>query len=52
MPTVLNSIPQLMTEEMNFSLTDNFQAWEVGVALKQMAPLKAPDPDGMPPLFF
>ena len=41
-----------MTEEMNFSLTDNFQAWEVGVAHKQMAPLKAPDPDGMPPLFF
>ena len=24
----------------------------MGVALKQMAPLKAPDPDGMPPLFF
>ena len=52
MPTILNSIPQLVTEEMNASLTDNFQAWEVEVALKQMAPLKAPGPDGMPPLFF
>ena len=37
---------------MNASLTDNFQAWEVEVALKQMAPLKAPGLDGMPPLFF
>ena len=52
MPTILNSIPQLVTEEMNASLTDNFQAWEVEAALKQMAPLKAPGPDGMPPLFF
>ena len=41
-----------MTEEMNASVTDNFQAWEVEAALKQMAPLKAPGPDGMPPLFF
>ena len=36
---------------MNSSLTDNFQALEVEVALKQMAPLKARGPDGMPPLF-
>ena len=52
MPTILNSIPQLVTEEMNASLTDNFQAWEVEAALKQMAPLKAPGLDGMSPLFF
>ena len=52
MLTILKSIPQLVTEEMNASLTDNLQAWEVEVALKQMAPLKAPGPNGMPPLFF
>ena len=52
MLTILKSIPQLVIEEMNASLTDNFQAWEVEVALKQMVPLKAPGPNGMPPLFF
>ena len=26
--------------------------WEVQAALKQMAPLKTPSPNGMPPLFY
>ena len=37
---------------MNASLCCDFEAWEVESALKQMAPLKAPGPDGMPPLFY
>ena len=37
---------------MNEILTGEFQAWEVKDALKQMAPLKAPGPNGMPPLFY
>ena len=37
---------------MNNSLIRNFSKVEVEVALKQMAPLKAPGPDGMPPAFF
>lgn len=37
---------------MNSTLTENFQAWEVEAGLKQMALLKAPEPNGMPPLFF
>ena len=37
---------------MNEILTGEFQAWEVEGALKQMAPLKALGPDGMPPLFY
>ena len=37
---------------MNDILTGEFQAWEVEAALKQMAPLKAPGPDRMPPLFY
>ena len=48
----LDSIPQAVTMEMNKALTEEFQAWEVENALKQMAPLKAPGPDGMPPLFY
>ena len=37
---------------MNFMLLREFQASEVHKALKQMYPLKALGPDGMPPLFF
>ena len=37
---------------MNHSLTRDFSAAEVKLALKQMYPLKAPSPDGMPPRFF
>ena len=48
----LDSIPRIVIAEMNENLTANFQAWEVELALKQMAPLKAPGPDGMPPLFY
>ena len=37
---------------MNEILVGEFQVWEVEAALNQMAPLKAPEPDGMPPLFY
>ena len=50
--TDLDFIPQIVTEDMNDILTGEFQAWEVEAALKQMAPLKAPGPDRMPPLFY
>ena len=48
----IDSIPRVVTEEMNGILTSEFQTWEIDNALKQMAPLKAPGPDGMPPLFY
>ena len=48
----LNLVPKLITEEMNALLPQEFMDWEVQTALKQMAPLKAPGPDGMPPLFY
>ena len=38
--------------EMNSSLIINFSKEEGEIDLKQMAPLKAPGLDGMPPIFF
>ena len=37
---------------MNSNLIGPFSRDEVEIALKQMAPLKAPGPHGMPPIFF
>ena len=48
----LDCVPPLIDEEMNGDLCREFEASEVVIALKQMAPLKAPGPDGMPPLFY
>ena len=42
----------MVTKDMNISLTREFTRQEVDLALKDMALLKAPGPDGMPPLFF
>ena len=50
--TVLESIPKLVTDEMNDLLIVDFTSKEIETALKQMAPLKSPGPDGMPPLFY
>ena len=41
-----------ISDEMNTSLVANFEALEVQEAIKQMAHLKAPGPDGMPPVFY
>ena len=37
---------------MNKELLGDFNRGEVEKALNQMAPLKAPSPDGMPPIFY
>ena len=52
MMDVLSCIPTIIDEEMNSMLSREFSEQEVVDALKQMAPLKAPRPDGMPPLFY
>ena len=43
---------QVVSDEMNNCLTRDSSKVEVENALKQMAPLKAPGPNGMPPIFF
>ena len=42
----------MVTDLMNAELVKEFTELEVKEALNQMAPLKAPSPDGMPPLFY
>jgi hypothetical protein len=49
---VLEGIHPSVTAEMNSQLIHPYTESEVSVALKQMAPLKAPGPDGMPPAFY
>ena len=49
---VLLSIHTRVSTQMDNKLSVDFKAWEVHEAVKQMAPLKAPGPDGMPPIFF
>ena len=49
---VVQFTKRVVTEDMNSSLIINFSKEEGEIDLKQMAPLKAPGPDGMPPIFF
>lgn len=52
MGSVLDNVPNMISPEINVQLTGDFLEAEVVTALKQMAPMKAPGPDGMPPLFY
>ena len=47
-----STIHSAISEEMNSQSSYDFMAWEVQQAIKQMAPLQAPSPDGMPPFFY
>ena len=47
-----NSIQKVISANMNHQLSSDFTVWEVQKAINEMAPLKAPGPDGMPPLFY
>ena len=49
---VLDAIKPSVFEEMNAQVLRPFLREEVEVAIKQMKPISAPGPDGMPPLFY
>ena len=49
---VLVGMSAIVTVEMNLELDKNFIGEEVFKALKQMASLTAPGPDGMSPIFY
>ena len=50
--TVVQHTKGVVSADMNAGLIEEFTRLEVETALKQMAPLKALGPDGMPPMFF
>ena len=47
---VLSKVQPSVTDEMNSLLLQQFDKEEVVAAMKQMAPITAPGPDGMPPI--
>ena len=49
---ILDRVQPVVTEEMWADLDRPFLSKEVGEAIMEMASLKAPGPNGMPPLFF
>lgn len=49
---VLSCVPTIIDDDMNDMLDQEFSKQEMAAALKQMAPLKVPGSDGMPPLFY
>ena len=49
---IVSSIHSIITAKMNDQLSTQFLAWKVQKAINQMAPLKAPGLDGIPPIFF
>ena len=52
MEEVLRAVPTMITEEQNAMLAAEFVKAEVDEALRQMEPLKASGPNGLPPLFY
>ena len=49
---VLEGVKRIVTADMNVELVKPYCMEEVDIAIKQMAPLKAPRPNGMPPFFY
>jgi hypothetical protein len=49
---IMHLVQPCITEEMNEELCKEFSEKEIGDALFQMDPLKAPGPDGFPARFF
>ena len=51
-PQNMNGVQEVVTDSMRTKLAQAYSVGEVEKAIKDMALLKAPGPDGMPPLFY
>ena len=49
---VLEGVKRVVTSNMNEELLKAYSKDEVEATIRQMAPSKAPSPDGLPPLFY
>ena len=49
---MLDGVQAMVSDEMRDALAQPYTSEEVGAAITEMAPLKAPGLDGMPPLFY
>ena len=49
---ILDRVDEVVTDEMRADLARPYTTKEVDAAIKEMAPLKATGPNGMPPLFY
>ena len=49
---IMDGVQKVVTKEMNSKLAAIYTMEEVELAIKEVAPLKAPRPNGMPPLFY
>ena len=52
MERILNGVQEVVTDSMRTKLAQAYIMGEVEKAIIDTAPLKAPGPDGMPPLFY
>lgn len=49
---ILDAVHPSVTDEMNAQLIKSFSREEVDTAIKQMEPITARGPNGMPPIFY
>ena len=49
---ILETVHPLVSKDMDVQLTKPFSSEEVDIAIKEMEPITAPGPDGMPPIFY